>query len=289
MGWVEAFILNLPNFIVAVLVVVVAWMAARLVRKLVLKLTDRISSYREVNRLLASTGYIGVLLVGIFVALGILKLDTALTSLLAGAGIIGLALGFAFQDIISNFVSGVILSVRRPFAEGDHLETNGYTGVVEKINLRATELRTFQGQRVIIPNKDVFQNALVNFSVDGRRRIDLAVGVAYGDDLETARQVALDAVDGLEGRDPDRPVQLFFEAFGSSSIDFVLQIWIRFGAQRDFLEARSEAIIRVKKAFDDNGITIPFPIRTLDFGVVGGEKLSEVLAGSAPWRGNGDA
>jgi small conductance mechanosensitive channel len=275
-GWLAALILMLPNFVAAALVVLVAAVVARLVRRAVYGVLRRTSSYATVNHLLASVAYAVALGVGVFTALGILQLDTAVTSLLAGVGIVGLALGFAFQDLASNFIAGVLLSIRRPFVEGDLIAKGDYMGTVTEINLRSTKLHTLQGQTVIIPNANVFTEAVVNYST-GERRVDLECGVAYGDDLEQAREVALQAIRALPMVRQDRPVDLHYEGFGDSSIDFTLRFWIAFERQPDFLSARSEAIIALKKAFDEAGITIPFPIRTLDFGVVGGERLDEVL------------
>lgn len=275
-GWLAALILLLPNFVAAVLVVIAAALLARVARRAVGGVLRHTGTTPTVAHLLATISYVGVLAVGLFVALGILGLDTAVTSLLAGVGIIGLALGFAFQDLASNFIAGVLLSIRRPFVEGNLIEHDGHFGMVTEINLRSTRLRTLQGQVVIIPNAEVFTNAVTNFST-GERRVDLQCGVAYGDDLEGARDTVLAAVRGLMAVDTTRPIEFFYEEFGDSSIDFVVQFWITFNAQPDFLRARSDAIIAIKKALDDGGFTIPFPIRTLDFGVVGGERLDEVL------------
>jgi len=275
-GWVEGLILLLPNFIAAVLIVLIAGFAARLARRAVRGVLDRTSSYGQVNHLLATVVYVIVLAVGIFIALGVLELDKAVTSLLAGAGIIGLALGFAFQDLAANFIAGILLSIRRPFVVGDIIETGDYMGIVEEVNLRSTRVRTFQGPIAIVPNSQVFQNPVETYST-GHRRVDLSCGVAYGDDLKKARDLALNAVNSLPFVDQNRPVDLYFSEFGDSSINFSLRFWLSFEKQTDYLHAQSEAIIAVKQAFDDNGITIPFPIRTLDFGVVGGERLDEVL------------
>lgn len=275
-GWLEALILLLPNLVVAALIVGVAAVVARLARRGVRGVLRRTSSYEQVNNLLATIVYVVVLAMGTFVALGVIGADKAVTSLLAGAGIIGLALGFAFQDLASNFIAGILLSIRRPFVEGDLIRTGDHFGTVTEVNLRSTRLRTFQGQSAIIPNAQVFQDPVVNFST-GERRVDLRCGVAYGDDLEKAREVAIEAIRGLDGVDPDRPVDLFYEEFGDSSINFVLCYWLDFRKQPDFLTAQSEGIIALKKAFDAHDLTIPFPIRTLDFGVVGGERLDEVL------------
>lgn len=273
-GWLDSFILMLPNLVAAVLILVLFWLLARGVRKVSARLLQRVSSYTQVNVLLSTISYVVVLGAGTFIALGVLDLDRAVTSLLAGAGIIGLALGFAFQDIAANFISGILISIRRPFKHGDIIESNDYFGTVHDVNLRTTIVRTFQGQQVIIPNKDIFQNPLVNYSKTTQRRVDLRCGVAYGDNLDEAERVAVDAV---KGAGDVQDVELFYEEFGDSSINFVLRFWVNFEKQTDFLGARSRAIKQLKDAFDERGITIPFPIRTLDFGVVGGEKLSEVL------------
>jgi len=275
-GWLAGIILMLPNFVAAVVVVVLAGLVARGVRRGIRGILGRSATTPTVSNLMATVGYLAVLAIGVFIALGILGLDTALTSLLAGVGIIGLALGFAFQDLASNFIAGVLLAIRRPFVEGDLIEHDDHFGIVTEINLRSTRLRTLQGQVVIIPNADVFTNAVINYST-GERRVDLQCGVAYGDDLERTREVVLTAVRELDGVNADREIDFYFEEFGDSSIDFVVRFWIVFARQPDFLEARSEAIIAIKKALDGAGLTIPFPIRTLDFGVVGGERLDEVL------------
>lgn len=277
-GWAEAVIAGLPNLVAALLILLLFWMAAKLVQRLLRSALERVSAYRAVNRLLSRIAAFGILAVGLFVALGVLNLDKALTSLLAGAGILGLAIGFAAQDSVENLISGILLSIRRPLREGEIVETNGVLGTVQEVNLRATILRSPQGQLVFMPNSEVFQNPLVNYSRLGRRRVDLACGVAYGDDLEEASRVAVAAVSEVGSRDASRDVELFYEEFGGSSVNFVVRFWIDFSKQTDFLSARSEAIRRLKRAFDENGITIPFPIRTLDFGVVGGKSLSAELA-----------
>ncbi|MEM9999217.1 MAG: mechanosensitive ion channel family protein, partial [Bacteroidota bacterium] len=217
--------------------------------------------------------------------LGLIGLDRAVTTLLAGAGVLGLALGFAFQDIAANFIAGVLIAVRSPFDLGDLVQTNGHTGTISDINLRATHVRTFQGQEVIIPNSQVYQNPLVNYTHVGSRRIDLGCGVGYGDNLQYAEDVAKEALSAVSTRDADRDVTLFWTEFGDSSINFVASYWVDFQGQADFLTAQSEGIKRLKTAFDDSGVTIPFPIRTLDFGPNGGIDLREMLGDSASGDG----
>jgi small conductance mechanosensitive channel len=278
-AWLEQFILLLPNLAIAIVVVFLFWMLAKLARNLTLQLLRRVSPVEEINRLLGTVLYLSIFATGFFIALGIVGLDKTVTSLLAGAGILALALGFAFQDIASNFIAGIFLSIRRPFQTGHLIETNRFLGTVERISLRSTELRTQQGQLVLIPNKEVFQNPIINYSLTGERRIDLKVGISYEDDLEKARRVALEAVEQIPSRDRGRPVELFYEEFGDTSVNFVVRFWINSSKQTDYLQARSEAIERVKRAFDGAAITLPSPIQTLDFSRGSGRRLLEALAG----------
>ncbi|MDX1647741.1 MAG: mechanosensitive ion channel, partial [Longimicrobiales bacterium] len=159
----------------------------------------------------------------------------------------------------------------------DLIETNGFRGRVEDIDLRATELRTPQGQLVRIPNGSVYGSPLTNYTRSSSRRMDLACGVSYGDDLERARSVALEAMKGVAHRDPGRDPEFFYEEFGGSSINFVLRVWLQNPEQGTYLAARSDAIVRLKKAFDENDVGIPFPITTLDFSQAGTRLLDEPL------------
>ena len=263
-NWTETFISMLPNLVTCILLLILFWLLAKLTRKVILKLSRKISDNVALNKLLGTIAFISILGVGFFVALSVLKLDKAVTSLLAGAGVIGLALGFAFQDSATNFISGIFMAVRKPFKLGDIIATADEMGTVQKMSLRNTILHSFQGQEVIVPNKEVFQNKLINYTSLGSRRIDLDIGVSYGDDLEKARKVAIEAVENLNFTESDKEVNLFYKEFGGSSINFTVQFWIDYPDQPGFLKARSEAIIAIKKAFDKNDISIPFPIRTLD-------------------------
>lgn len=273
-GWGRGFILLLPNLLVAVLVLVGFWLAAKLARNVLQRVLRRVSHSEQVNRLVAQTVFVALIAAGTFVALGILGLQKTVASLLAGAGIVGLALGLAFQDIAANLMAGIYLSVQRPFRPGHIIETKDFFGTVKRVHLRWTEIRTQQGQVVLIPNKQVFENPIINYSTTGKRRVDLRLGVSYGDDLETAKRVAIQAVEGVSTRLTNQEVEFFYEEFGESSINFVVRFWIEFARQPDFLAAQSEAIERIKRAFGEAGITIPFPIRTIE--IVRGETAEEV-------------
>lgn len=275
--WWEAAIALLPNLVVAILVIVAFGLVSRLVRKLVRRFLLKMTSSKSIARLLSTLAGIAVVIIGLFIALGVLQLEKTVTSLLAGAGVVGIALAFAFQDLAANLIAGVYLSFQRPFVIGDLIETQDTFGIVDAVDLRNTRIRTMDGQIVLTPNKEVFENKLINFSKTGIRRVTLSVGVSYAEDLEAVREIATEAISALELRRTEEDVEFFYESFGASSIDFVVRFWIDHQRQSQYRAAVSEAIIAIKKAFDAEDIMIPFPIRTLDFGIKGGESLAQAL------------
>ena len=275
-SWLEQLIVLLPNLVIAIVVTVIFILLAKTFRNVGQKVLRRISHNHAVNNLLVTVIYVAVLTIGFFVALTIVGLDGAVTSLLAGVGIVGLALGFAFQDIAANFISGVLIAVGQPFRVGDIIKSGDNFGTVTDINLRTTTVRTFQGIEVLIPNKNLFQEVVENYTNTHDRRVDLTVGVSYGDDLEKVKELTIEAIKNLKSIDTRREVSLFYSEFGDSSINFSVRFWAKTAGQVDYLQAQSDGIMAIKRVFDENDITIPFPIRTLDFGIKGGEKLSEM-------------
>jgi small conductance mechanosensitive channel len=277
-GWINDFVVNLPNIVLAAIVMSLGIFAAQYVRKYVQKGLNKFVNNKTITGFASSMITAGFLVAMLLVVLSILKLDTALTSILGTAGIAGLAVGLALQEPIVNVFAGIVMSMREHYSVGDLVKTNDFFGTISKINLRSTILNTPDGQEVIIPNKEVLQNPIVNYTHSDKRRVDIDCGVAYGDDLETAREIALEAIRGNEKVKYDRnmPLELFFTEFGDSSINFQLRFWYHFSSHADFMDLKSEAIIAIKKAFDSNNITIPFPVTTLDFGVVGGRNIDDV-------------
>lgn len=273
--WMEATILILPNLVVGLLVLLIGIWLAKKVSVLSGRILDRFSDRIMLNRLFQSTIYMAFLALIIFLALTILNLDKAVTTILAGVGILSLALAFAFQDIAANFMAGILISFRRPFLVGDLIESGEIMGIVQEVNLRDTIIETFQGKHLIVPNKDIFQSSLTNHNLTTTQRVDIEVGISYGEDLLKVKEVTLKALSTLKCRTNDDLV-FYFTEFGDSSINFFIGVWLNRPDWPTFLEARSEAIMKIKAAFDQNGITIPFPIRTLDFGIKGGEKLEEM-------------
>ena len=262
-GWATELIAMLPNLAIAAAILVAGWFVSGMVSRVVRSGLSRLSENEQVNSLAARTARIALFLGAIFIALGVLNLDKTVTSLLAGVGVVGVALGFAFQDIASNFMAGILMAFRRPLHIGDLVSTNGTMGTVIDIDLRATTVEMLTGEHVLIPNKDVFGNAITNFTRTPSRRVDVSCGVAYGTDLRKVITVAKMALDDVPKRDKEREIKIAFTGFGGSSVDFRAQIWLGSAAQPDYTDAVSEAVIRLHEAFDSAGIEIPFPIRTL--------------------------
>ena len=282
-GWLSTLIEMLPNIAVALMVVAIFALLARLVAKLVERAAQKTSQNAQVTSLLRVTARLSVVIVGVFIALGVLHLEKTVTSMIAGVGVVGLALGFAFQDIAANFMSGVIMAIREPMRIGDLVETQDELGHVERVTLRATVLRNFAGQLVVIPNKEVLQNKIINYSQTGERRIEVEVGVAYDTDLAEARRVAVDAIEKLPGHDPSKPADAIWTGFGASSVDLSVRFWIDLDDDNsDYLVERSRGIEAIKAAFDEAGIEIPFPIRTLALEGSSAELLATLREGPRP-------
>lgn len=278
-GWVDEIVLALPNILLAVLFLSVSIFLAKYLKKIATKALFKATGNETVVGVLSNMIVAGFMIISMFIVLNILNLSDAVTALLGTAGVIGLAVGLALQDPLMNLFSGVLMSVKDFYQIGDLIETNGFFGKIEQITLRSTIIALPDGQEVVIPNKDVLQNPLTSFSHRGRRRIDVECGVSYGDDLEKVKKVAIEAIETCEMNiNETKPVELFFTSFGDSSINFTLRFWKNVTAQADYLAAKSAAIIALKKAFDKNDISIPFPITTLDFGVSGGLRIDEIYS-----------
>lgn len=264
--WYELAIKSIPNILFALVIFIIFLFLAKGIRRLSETFMKRVTSNEAVRQLLQTLLYISILLLGLFVSLEILNLNKTVTSILAGAGVIGLALGFAFQEIASNFVSGILIAFREPYKLGDIVEVDDYFGKVTNINLRTTNITTFQGLEVLIPNKYMFTKPFINLTTTPKRRLDLKVGVSYNDDLDKVAKVTHEAVSSIEQRIQGEDIDVFFEEFDSSSINLTVRVWVHYPENKSYLKARHNAILRIKAAYDKNDITIPFPIRTLEFG-----------------------
>ena len=265
-GWMDAIILKLPNLILAIIVLIASYFLAKTVSKLSKKYLFNKIEQESIQDLSARFVFGLTMLIGFFLALGIMDLDQVLTSILAGAGVVGLAVGLAVQATLSNSVSGIMLSFLPRIRIGDYVDTNDYSGFVTEITLRHIVLRQPDNNYVIIPNSKVVDNPFTNYSLTERSRIAVSCGVGYESDLKEVEKLTKDVISKEFPQKDNEGVEFFYTKFGDSSINFMVRFWIDFKKKKHFWEAQHKAIHLIKKTFDDKGINIPFPIRTLDFG-----------------------
>lgn len=277
MGWMDTIILQLPNLVIAIIFGVMAYFLSKYIRRIAVKASAKLTTNKTILNLVSNITAVVFGMLVLFTILSIFELGGTINKLLATAGVLGLAVGLALQDPMNNLFSGVFMSVRELYKIGDLVETNGYFGIIRNIDLRATTILMPTGQEVVIPNKDVIQNPLKNFTVTGQRRVDVSCGVSYGEDLEKVENIAKEAIKNNLEYLKSKPIDVLFSEFGDSSINFTLRYWVNIVGQRDFLMEQSNAIKAIKKAFDAEDIMIPFPITTLDFGIKGGVPLNNML------------
>ena len=252
------------RILVAIGLAVVGVVAGRLIRGVLTpRLTERRtpSFGRVVSRLI---GW-GVSAIAIAIAITIAFPSVKPVDVIGGLGIFSIAVGFAFQDILSNLLAGLLLIIRQPFESGDQIVVNDHTGTVEGITIRETTLRTFAGERVVIPNKDVYQSAItVNTAFDARRT-NVIVGIGYGDDLEQAEDAILSAVRSIDDVADEPAPEAYLVGLGDNSVNFDVRYWTA-PDQATVRRVQHLVVKAVKEALDDEGIDMPWPIRTLELG-----------------------
>lgn len=274
--WLDTAITNLPNMILAIVVFTIAYWLSQNVRHWVERPMRRFVKQTSIRTLVANIASILVVAFGLFLALGILNLDTVLKSLLAGAGVAGLAVGLALQGTISNTFSGVFLAVKDIINVGDFVETNGYSGKVEEITLRNTKVREADNNIVIIPNKMVLDNPFKNYGLTRKIRASVECGVSYDADLNYVQQLTKDTIKDVFPQEIGDKVEFHYLSFGDSAINFQVRFWLPAKSKLTMLEARSKAMIVLKRTFERHNIEIPFPMRTLHIQSEG-ESLRERL------------
>ena len=195
-----------------------------------------------------------LLLFVIIAALNQLGVNT--TSLIALLGAAGLAVGLALQGSLQNFASGVMLIVFRPFKDGDFVEAAGTSGVVEKISIFTTVMRTPDNREIIIPNGSIYSGTITNYSARSTRRVDMVFGIGYGDDIKKTKEVLNALIEADDRILKDPAPQVAVGELGDSSVNFIVRPWVNSG---DYWPVKLDFTENVKLAFDENGISIPFP------------------------------
>ncbi|AXT53062.1 mechanosensitive ion channel family protein [Aquimarina sp. BL5] len=265
-SWLNSIVVNLPNILIAVLVFVMALIASKYISKLARKILDKSRLQPSMKNLIAKFISIAVVIIGLFLILGILNLNKALNTILAGAGVAGLAVGLALQGALANTYSGIILSYIKHIKFGDWIETNDFEGEVIDIDLRAVTIKQVDNNLVYIPNRLVVENPIKNYSTTAQSRVILECGVGYESDLRFVEKLTKETiVSNFEAVQKKDDVLFLWREFGDSSINYELRFWINSTSALEVAKAKSETMMLMKEAYDKNNINIPFPIRTLDF------------------------
>lgn len=262
-GWVEAGLAALPRLGIALIVILLTLCVAWAFRVLVRRIGKRAGLRRNLIDVLQLLSGTTIWLAGILIALTVVFPTITPGRALTTLGLGSVAIGFAFKDTFENFLAGILILLREPFQIGDHVECDGAEGKVESITIRDTHIRQTDGQLVVVPNAQLFHNAVTVRTDKAHRRTEIIVGVAYSEDVDAAREVIAKAVRAVDMvRDDVRDIQVFAKAFGASSIDFEVAWWT--GSEPVNIRAsRDQVVAAIKRALDDAGIEIPFPYRTL--------------------------
>ncbi|MEN9203690.1 MAG: mechanosensitive ion channel family protein [Thermostichus sp. DG_1_6_bins_120] len=252
----------LPGFLIAAAVLWVTRYGMQGVRRLVASAAARWIPSPSLQLLLVQISQVGTWVIGILAASVIAFPDLRLGDLIGLLGLGSVAIGFAFQDIFKNFLAGVLLLLNEPFQLNDQILVGDFEGTVEEINIRSTQIRTYQGERVVIPNALVFTSPITVLTDRPYRRTDLEIGLDYNTPLPQGLEVLRSAMEKVEGILKDPPFEIDIVGFGDSSIDFVVRYWSR-PRKAEVRYARTQVMMALKQACDQAGLVIPYPIRTV--------------------------
>ncbi|MFC4406219.1 mechanosensitive ion channel family protein [Haloarchaeobius iranensis] len=236
-------------------------------RVIVIPLANRVMDRRGLDRHaklpIRKLVHFVVVFAAITVSFGFAEFGNFLTALATIGAAATLAIGFAMQDIIANFVSGVFIFTDKPFRIGDWIEWNGNSGIVEDISLRVTRVRTFDNELLTVPNSQLTSNVVKNPVAKDQLRLQFLFGIGYDDDIDQATDIILEEAANHDGilADPEPSVRL--TELGDSSVGLKSRIWIENPSRADFVKTRGEYVQAVKERFDEEGIDIPYPNRTL--------------------------
>lgn len=263
--WTDNLLDILPNLALALAFFIFILAISRYVRRLTHRMMHRQSENPAISRIIAGFVASAFIIIGLFIALAILGLDKTVTSLLAGAGILGLAIGLALQDTLTSAISGIIMTTRKAYRIGDYVETNGYNGFINEINLRNTTILQTNGVQAKLPNKLVLNNPLENYSLSGERRIEVSVGVDYKSDLVQVEKVVRHAIMQNVEYNHVKDLEFYWTEFADNTIRFIVRLWISKYRQADYYQAQHDTLLAIWTACRKNNIILPNQVRVLRF------------------------
>jgi len=261
----NSFISLLPNLVLALIVFAIFFFVARTIKKVVRNLTRDRRQARNLGMVLGRLAQGTTILVGLFIALSIVIPSLNANDLVQLLGISGVAIGFAFRDILQNFLAGILILLNEPFQIDDQIVFKDFEGTVENIQTRATTIRTYDGRRVVVPNSELFINAVTVNTAFEHRRLQYDIGIGYGDNIDEARRLILEAMHETDGvLETPAPDAIVVELAGSS-VNLRARWWIDPPRRADALDLQDRVLTNIKNKLTANGIDLPFPTQQILF------------------------
>lgn len=254
----------LPNIIVAIIVFVIFWIVAKFSRRLIKNLTRKKQS-RNLGLVLARLSQGFIILVGAFIALAIVIPSFKPGDLVQLLGVSGVAVGFAFRDILQNFLAGILILITEPFTLGDQIIFKDFEGTVEHIQTRATTIRTYDGRRIVIPNAELFTNAVTVNTAFDKRRLQYDIGIGYGDDVKEAKQIILDVLRNNQDTLNDPAPEALVVDLAGSTINIRARWWINPPRRADAMDTQDAILTELNDKLVSAGIDLPFPTQQILF------------------------
>ena len=257
-GLLNSFLYRVPYILFAIIVFALFILAARVVSGAINTTGRRTRFDVTLANLLGRLASFVITILGLFVGAVIIFPAFKPGDLVAGLGITSVAIGFAFKDVLQNFFAGILILWRKPFIVGDQLRFKEYEGTVEEITVRSTRLKTFDGERAVIPNGDVYTNAVLVKTAYDKRRVKFLVGIGYLDDIENGRATIRKVLDDTPGVLHDPGPWIYVTELAPSSVNFTVYFWVE-SEQANVLRVSDAVATGIKYALDEAGIDMPYP------------------------------
>ncbi|BAY65676.1 hypothetical protein NIES22_57830 [Calothrix brevissima NIES-22] len=261
----NGFIALLPNMVLALIVFVIFFLIARSIKKVVKRVTRNRRQARNLGLVLGRLAQGTTILIGLFIALSIVIPTFRAGDLVQLLGISGVAIGFAFRDILQNFLAGILILLTEPFQINDQIVFKNFEGTVENIETRATTIRTYDGRRIVIPNSELFTNSVTVNTAFENRRLEYDVGIGYGDDIDRAKQLIMEAMQSVDEVLSDPAPDVLVMELAESTVNIRARWWIKPPRRADDLTSRDRVLTAIKKTLTANGIDLPFPTQQILF------------------------
>lgn len=264
-GMVDGFVRRLPYLVAAVVVFCLFVFIARVTAGVIHRFADKRRKHRNLGYVLSRLSQGAIILLGLMIALVISIPSFQPGQLIQVLGLSTVAIGFAFRDVLQNFLAGIVILLTEPFRIGDQIKIDDFYGIVEDIQTRATNIRTFDRRRIVIPNSEFFTKSVVVMTAFKKRRIEHLVGIGYGDDIETAKRVILEILHGLEGVLDDPAPDVKVSDLAGSSVNLAVRWWISPSERTEEIDSRDKVLGAVKAALLAHGIDLPYSTHTVLF------------------------